>query len=73
MGDGMSSDRNVESRDWFITFIIWFAGCYIIYQVWEWAASKDYWVISFGLYVVAFFYFLALGPLKNEVSKHFDK
>jgi len=56
---------------WPVTFLIWGAGFFVIYLLWgarvfvnDFAES----IFGFALYIVAFFYFLAIGPIKGWVD-----
>jgi hypothetical protein len=56
---------------WGITFALWFAGMVPLTLLWNahpFGAGTADEVYGFGLYLVAFFYFLALIPLRRRVE-----
>ena len=64
--------RRAESTRWMLTFVIWAAGCVVLWGAWEWQKSVRGAlgeIIAFALYIVMFFYFLALGPIRNWVCR----
>ena len=64
---------NIEHKwVWPITFIIWGAGCGVIYLLWTtklFANDTAESVFGFVLFIVAFFYFLAIGPIRDYGSE----
>lgn len=69
---GSKKKKRIENTEWTIAFIIWGAGAFILWLVWEWQKSVpspygDF--IAFVTYVACFFYFLAIGPIKDWVSR----
>jgi hypothetical protein len=59
-----------QSLVWFLTFVVWIAGVVPIYLLWNYHPSPE-WVdelLGFAVYLVAFFYILALLPIRSWVS-----
>ena len=70
----MSGEKpNVEHKwVWPITFLIWGIGCGVIYLLWTtklFANDTAESIFGFVLFIVAFFYFLAIGPIRDYVSE----
>lgn len=64
--------KRAESARWALAFAIWVAGAAVLWVAWEWQKTirgtlGD--LIAYVLYVALFFYFLALGPIRNWVCR----
>jgi hypothetical protein len=62
-----------EKKIWLITFTIWFAGCGVIYVLWEnriFVNDTAETVFGFILYFVALFYVVAIGWIRDWVAWH---
>ena len=60
-----------ENKTWAVTFAIWAMGAAIIWALWDARVFVSDFVedtFEFVLYVIAFFYFLALGPIRDFVE-----
>jgi hypothetical protein len=68
LGVPMSRDNKV----WGITFFIWLIGCGFIYILdkWHFHIALIDTLYGFTIYIVAFFYFLALGPIREFIDRH---
>ncbi|WP_404402885.1 hypothetical protein [Pelagibacterium halotolerans] len=62
----MSKDGNI----WAVTFAIWMVGVGILYVFWNFHFPNDMVDLIWGgaLYIIAFFYVLALGPIRDFVD-----
>ena len=61
---------------WPITFLIWGCGAAVIYFLWNinpFANDTADTAFGFVLYVVAFFYFFAIAPIRYWVSYKFEE
>lgn len=67
--------KNNDNKIWLFTFSIWGAGAAVIYFLWNtrvFVSDSAEGAFGFVLYIVAFFYFLALGPIRNVISGWFE-
>jgi len=64
--------RRGDSARWAISFVIWGFGAYILLELWYWGrgvADPAGYILDAMIYLVATFYFLALGPIREWVSR----
>lgn len=64
--------EGAESARWILASIVWGIGAYAIFEAWEWAeAQSSRWteLLVLVIYVVAFFYVLAIWPILTWVSR----
>jgi uncharacterized membrane protein YfcA len=61
----------VENKAWYIAIGIWLAGAAVLYWLWHSHFANDVLDTIFGfvLYLIAFFYFLALFPIRERVAR----
>jgi hypothetical protein len=65
-----------ENKVWLVTLVIWGIGVGAIALLWNqrvFVSDLAESVFGFILYIVAFFYFLAVMPIRSFVERHFFK
>ncbi len=70
--DDRSREQRRDERRWIIAIVIWGFGCFILLLLWDTQKSipsplGDW--IAFAIYVVGFFYFLAIWPIRSWVDR----
>ena len=70
--DKVETSKRADSARWFLTFIVWLVGAGIIGLIWY--GFRDLGGIVGGIgefvsYIVAFFYFLALMPIRIWIGQ----
>jgi membrane protein YdbS with pleckstrin-like domain len=61
----------MERNAWTIAIVIWLAGAAVLAVLWQWHPKSELLdvLLGFVLYVVAFFYILALPVLRDTAAR----